>query len=149
MRGADEHDVFRLYTASTPSAVRLSAAVTLPQWAASREPVRGRTREFVLERAGGLAAWVMVARRAGRSMALFMVHPDHESEAEGLVDFALGELPDGRPVACLTQEHQTVLQRLLWQRDFEAEAHYDTLVRSMVAAVRDEKPRGAVTIAST
>ena len=146
---ADDHGVFRLYGACTPQETRLTSGMTFGQWAASRERIRGRSHEFVHEKNGEVRGWLKIIRRFGAGMMLVMVHPDDESTIAPMLDYGLERLSRQTRIFCLAQDHQTLLQSAMWQRGFEVESEYVTLVRSMVAPVRLKERPDAARIAST
>ena len=148
-RAPDEYNLFRLFTASTPSATRSALGITFGQWSSSRERSRGRSREFVLERDGQLTGWVKTARRFGKVQLTLMIHPGDETNLAALMDHGLSYLNKTNTVYSLVPEYQVLLQRLLFQRGYQAVSEYVILVRSMVARARGEKSRQAVTVAST
>ena len=142
---ADEYSIFLLYTACTPSDRRLSSGMTFGQWSASREKSRGRTREFVYLRDGEVRGWIRTVRGFRAGMVLLMVHPDDEASIDVLLDYGLERLPGQGEVFCLVSEHQSALIGNMWQRGFEVQSEYLTLVRSMVTPVLDEERKAGVT----
>jgi hypothetical protein len=62
---ADRHNVFRLYCRAVPEQVRRAEAATLHEWRAVLDSY-GCAREYVLESANGLAAWVGIGERECR-----------------------------------------------------------------------------------
>ena len=147
-RAADEYSLFRLYTASTPRGIRSTFGMTFGQWGSSRERSRGRSREFVLEIDGQIKGWVKTAHRFGVGQLITMVHPEEETSMAVLIDQGMSYLTRTGKVYCLVPEYQEFLQRLLFQRGYQAVSEYVTLVKSMVAPVRKEEAGQAVTIAS-
>jgi hypothetical protein len=145
---ADDHGVFRLYGACTPQEARLTSGMTFGQWSASRERTRGRSQEYVLERDGEVRGWLKTIRRFGDGMMLVMVHPEEEPAAAALIHHGLERLRAHARIFCLVQDHQTLVQNAMWQRGFEVESEYVTLVRSMVTPVRLKERRDAAETAS-
>lgn len=144
---ADDHGVFRLYGACTPQEARLTSGMTFGQWSASKERTTGRSQEYVLERDGEVRGWLKTIRRFGDGMMLVMVHPKEEPAA-ALIDYGLERLRAHARIFCLVQDHQTLVQNAMWQRGFEVESEYVTLVRSMVTPVRLKERRDAAKTAS-
>jgi hypothetical protein len=144
----DEHDLFRLYNASTPSEVRSMVGMTFDQWTASREQARGKPAEFVLDRDGAIRGWVQTSRWSRVGHLAAMVHPDDSTSLASLVDFGAERLREADSIYCLAPEYQVSLQRILSERGLEAVAEYVTLVKHV--AVRSKKEaRANVTVAST
>ena len=148
-RPSDDHDLFRLYNASTPSQSRFLIGVTFDQWLSSLEQSRGRAREHVFEEGSQVRGWVRTVRRSGAGTLQIMVHPDSDASLSALMDFGLTEVAGAKKVFCLVQEHEVLMQRLLVQRSFEVVGEYATLVVTMTVPSRDEKTRHAVTVAPT
>ena len=148
-RPADEYNLFRLYSASTPAKVRFAMGVTFGQWASSRERTRGRCREFVYEKDGQVRGWLGTVQRFGTGKLLLMVHPEDETNLASLIGYGVGRFTGTNTVYCIVPEYQVLLQRLLEQSGFEKVSRYVTLVRYMIAPVGLEKNRRAVTMAPT
>ena len=64
--------------------------MTLDQWTAGREQAAGRTEEFVWDAERGLAAWLCLDRRGDETTIEAVLHPDHSSRAQELVEGAAG-----------------------------------------------------------
>ena len=75
----DEHDLFRIYNASTPSRARLSLGMTVDQWRAAREPVGWRSREYICRQDDTTRGWVQITRRPPRPLS--DRHPVESSRA--------------------------------------------------------------------
>ena len=118
-RSSDEHDLFRLYNAATPSQSRFVIGVTFDQWMSSLEHSRGRSREHVFEEGSQVRGWVRTVQRSGAGTLQIMVHPDSETSLSALMDFGLTEVAGAKMVFCVVQEHEVLMQRLLSQRSFE------------------------------
>ncbi len=145
-RPGDEHDLFRLYHATTPPEVRCVAGMTLDQWRSSRERTGGRGREFVYEQDGLVKGWLSVARRGSAGQVSVVAH--HDKGPGPLLDYGLRLLGRARVVHCLVPEFQLALASALQQRGFEATAEYITLVKVMAVRAKKEDARATATIAS-
>ena len=147
-RPADEHGVFRLYSASTPTRVRSMVGLTLGLWAGARERHGRRTREMVSETDGTITAWVCVSRGAGAVLVEMMVHPSQEEYTGGLLEAGLARVRPGRTVYALVPEHQVLLRRLLEQNGYRQVRELAALARSMVVPVAEELAASAVSVPS-
>ena len=141
----DDHDLFRLYNAATPSEVRYAVGMTLEQWSSSIEAIKGDVHEFVLVREDSATGWLRISKRSGTGLIEAVVHPDDVSELSRLVDFGLNRLGAVKVVYCLVPEYQVDLQGVLKLRGFGEVADYVTLVKTMtVRASQTECFRAAV-----
>lgn len=141
----DDHDLFRLYNAATPSEVRYAVGMTLEQWSSSQEPIKGDLQEFVLVKEDAVRGSLRIGKRSGVGLIQATVHPDDSSEISHLVDFGLSQLGAVKTVYCLVPEFQVDLQNVLKLRGFGEVADYVTLVKTMtVRALQKECYRVAV-----
>ncbi len=145
-RPGDEHDLFRLYHATTPSDVRCVTGMTLDQWRSSRERTIARAREFVYKQDGVVKGWLSVARRGGVGQLSVVAH--HDKGPGPLVDHGLRLLERARVVHCLVPEFEVALTSALKERGFQATAEYITLVKVLAVRAKKEEARAPVTIAS-
>ena len=144
----DEHDLFRLYNASTPAEVRAAQGMTFDQWRSSRERGRG-SREFVAEGDKGLDAWLRAVQHRRSAVAELAVRAGRENRAGELLDFGLGLMNGVDNARFLLGRHQTDVQSLLSERGFEVQREFVTMASSMVATARETARRRAVNVVLT
>jgi hypothetical protein len=133
---ADEHGLFRLYSAAAPHQVRCAEGMTLQEWSQSRD--RDATRELVLEKGGDISAWLRI--RLGRTAGRFEIVGELGAEELGeLVNYGLAALKGRHPVYCLVAGFQEPLQRILGERGFYQVAAYSCLSKQL--AVRVHEPQ--------
>jgi len=133
---ADEHGLFRLYSAAAPHQVRCAEGMTLQEWSQSRD--RDATRELVLEKGGDISAWLRI--RLGRTAGRFEIVEELGAEELGeLVNYSLAALRGRHPVYCLVAGFQEQLQRILGERGFYQAAAYSCLSKQL--AVRVHEPQ--------
>ena len=147
-RPADDHAVFRLYSASTPARVRAMVGLTLGLWAGARERRARRTRELVRETDGEITAWVRVLGGAGAPLVEMVVHPGAEEYTGGLLEAGLARVRPGRTVHALVPEHQVLLRRLLEQKGYRQVRELTAMARSMVVPVAEDLAAEAVGVPS-
>ena len=134
----EEHDLFRLYNATTPSEVRYGIGMTIDQWQASRERPRGKLHEYVWRSEDHhVAGWILIARKGNEGYLSVTVHPDFESNTEALVDYALERLKGVKSLYAVVPEYQVALKRVLEERGFTATSDLVTLVKSTTISVTD------------
>ncbi|MBI2887665.1 MAG: hypothetical protein HYY02_10710 [Chloroflexi bacterium] len=134
----DEQGIFRLYHAAVPQGVRAVEGMTLREWNEVQDARFGRRREFVCLREDQLCAWLWVALGSECGQFQVLVHPGQEELLSPLVGFALSRLARKQTVLALVPEFQSGLQTTLVQEwDFEAGAHYHTLVRQLTVRVKE------------
>jgi hypothetical protein len=133
---ADEHALFRLYSASAPLQVRSAEGMTLQEWSDSRD--KEAHRELVQENAGEISAWLRI-RYSGASGRFEIFATPTSDDLPSLVDYALTVLKTRRPVYCLVPEYQQQLKRILEERGFYQAGAYACLSKQL--AVRVHEPR--------
>lgn len=133
----NDHELFRLYNAATPSEVRYAVGMTFDQWRASQERFGGTLREFVLPEEERVRAWLGVATRSGYGVLSAVAHPDHEHHLPDVVGFGLSNLTSTGTIYCLVPEYQVALQRVLTDNGFLPVSDYVTLVKTMTASARE------------
>jgi hypothetical protein len=133
---ADEHGLFRLYTAASPLQVRRAEGMTLQEWSQSRD--KDATRELVLEKNGEISAWLRI--RLGRTAGRFEIVTESGAEELGqMVNYSLAALKGRNPVYCLVSEFQQQLQHILEEQGFSRVASYACLSKQL--AVRVPEPQ--------
>ena len=133
---ADEHSLFRLYSAAAPHQVRCAEGMTLQEWSQIRD--KDATSELVLEKGGEISAWVRI--RLGRTAGRFEIVTDLGADELGqLVNHSLAVLKGRHPMYCLVPEYQQQLRRILEERGFYQVAAYSCLSKQL--AVRVHEPQ--------
>ena len=131
---ADEHGLFRLYSAAAPHQVRCAEGMTLQEWSQSRD--KDATRELVLEKGGEISAWLRL--RLGRTAGRFEIVTELGAEELGqLVNYSLAALRGRHPVYCLVPEFQQQLQRILEEQGFSRVESYACLSKQLAVRVRE------------
>jgi len=131
---ADEHSLFRLYSAASPLPVRCAEGMTLQEWSQSRDS--DATRELVLDKGGELSAWLRI--RLGLTAGRFEIVGELGAEELGaLVDYSLAALKDRHPIYCLVPGFQEQLRRILEERGFYQAAAYACLSKQLAVRVRE------------
>jgi len=133
---ADEHGLFRLYSAAAPHQVRCAEGMTLQEWSQSRD--KDATRELVLEKGGEISAWLRI--RLGRTAGRFEIVTELGAEELGqLVNYSLAALTGRHPICCLVPEFQEQLRRIIEEQGFSKVASYSCLSKQL--AVRVHEPQ--------
>jgi len=133
---ADEHSLFRLYSAAAPHQVRCAEGMTLQEWSQSRD--RDATKELVLEKGSEISAWLRI--RMGRTAGRFEIVGElGAGELGELVGYSLTALRGRHPIYCLISEFQQQLRRILEERGFYQAAAYSCLSKQL--AVRVHEPQ--------
>ena len=141
----DEHDLFRLYNAATPTSTRQAFGMTFGQWQASCEQLPGRCDEYVLEEDGAIKGWVRTVRRSGTGHLAATVHPDNEGRLSDLVEMGLRRLRRADSAYAMVPEYEPHLQRVLEFQGFIPVGQYVTSVKSTAVKV-EEKARATAAI---
>ena len=133
---ADEHGLFRLYSAATPLQVRCEEGMTLQEWQQGRD--RDASRELVFEGRGEISAWLRIRqnRTAGQFDIVTELGP---VELGQLVNYSLAMLKGRYPIYCLAPEFQQQLRRVLEEQGFYKVAAYACLSKQL--AVRVQEPQ--------
>ena len=110
---SDRHGVFRLYCRAVPEIVRRVEAPTQQEWRAVLDSY-DCNKEFVLDSAGSLEAWVGVGERESHVLI--------DSGVDGVVGFALDlvETQSGRHATLVVAEHQGSIERVATERGYTA-----------------------------
>ena len=143
----DEHDLFRLYNASTPSRARLSLGMTVDQWRAAREPVGWRSREYIYRQDDTTRGWVQITRRGRSAILTLMSHPSAADSIPALVTHAMSRSWGVKNWYVLVGDHQGRLGSLMRQRGFQEAARYVTMSRAITSPVTIAEASRAVRLA--
>lgn len=140
----DEHDLFRLYNASTPSRTRFALGMTLEQWRAARERGGWSSREYVYRKQDATQGWAQITRRGVSGIVTLMSHPGADDSIPALVSHGMSRAWGVRNWYCLVRDHQGGFETLLRQRGYQETARYVTLARAITSPVTIAQPGRAV-----
>ena len=143
----DEHDLFRLYNASTPSRARFALGMTADQWRAAREPAGWRSREYIYRHNDAAQGWAQVIRKGRSAILTLMTHPDAADSVPALVTHAMSRSRGVGNWYVLANGYQSRLQALMGQRGHWEVARYVTLARAITSPVTVAEAGRAVRIA--
>ena len=143
----DEHDLFRLYNASTPSRARFALGMTADQWRAARERAGWRSREYVFRQDGAARGWVQITRRGRSAILTLMSHPSADDSIPALVTHAMSRSWGVKNWYVLVGDHQGRLGSLMRQRGFQEAARYVTMSRAITSPVTIAEASRAVRLA--
>ena len=143
----DEHDLFRLYNASTPSRARFALGMTADQWRTAREPAGWRSREYVFRQDVAARGWVQVTRRGRSAILTLMSHPGADDSIPALVTHSMSRTWGVKNWYVLVGDHQGRLGSLMRQRGFQEAARYVTMARAVTSPVSIAEPSRAVRLA--
>ncbi len=147
VKPVDEHDLFRLYNASTPSRVRFALGMTADQWRAAREPAGWRSREYIYRRDDAAQGWAQVIRKGRSAILTLMSHPDAADSVPALVTHGISRSWAVGSWYVLASGHQSRLQALMGQRGHWEVARYVTMARAITSPVTVAEASRAVRIA--
>lgn len=137
-QSGDDHALFRLYNATTPSGVRSSFGLTLQQWKDAQEAPTRRTKEFVLEQDGEVKAWVRLDHSNSVTRVRLTVHGDWRGEQMSLVSFILKERGP-HALRWDVPEYQEDLRIILNHVGLEDLASYQVMIKPLTARVSERK----------
>ena len=143
----DEHDLFRLYNASTPSRARIAQGMTVDQWRAARERAGWSSREYVYRRDDATQGWARVTRRGRSAIVTLMSHPGADDGIAALVAHAMARSWGIKNWHCLVRDHQGRFDTLMRQRGFREIERYTTMARAITSPVSIAQPGIALRIA--
>lgn len=153
----DEHGLFRLYSACTPSEVRALEGMTLDQWRASQWSVSGwsisgRKRgvaEYVLEVDSQVVGWLRVVRRFGTADVTVMLHLERSGDdADHLLELGLSAVPIGKQVNMLVPEYQPAVASAAARAGLTIEGEMEVHIRATRATEKIFKEVGAYEVVS-
>ena len=142
----DEHDLFRLYNASTPSRARFALGMTADQWRAARERAGWRSREYIYRQDGAAMGWVQVTRRGRSAILTLMTHPGSDDSIPALVTQGMARAWGIKNWYVLARDHQSRLDALMKHRGFQEAARYVTMSRAITSPVTIAEASRAVRI---
>ena len=142
----DEHDLFRLYNASTPSRARFALGMTADQWRTAREPAGWRSREYVFRQDDAVQGWAQITRRGRSAILTLMSHPGAADSIPALVTHAMSRSLGVKNWYVLVRDHQGRFEALMKQRGFQEAARYVTMSRAITSPVTIAEASRAVRI---
>ena len=131
----DDHALYRIYNATTPSEVRETAGLTLQQWADAQEPRSKRTRELVVEEEG-IRAWVRLDSRRRYVRVRSMIDPLWRGDLRSLVALVLDQV-GSRGVLWEVPAYQESLRLTLERVGFQMSGTYRLMVNLLVAQIKE------------
>ena len=131
----DQHDLFRLYNASTPSRARFVLGMTADQWRVAREDAGWRSREYIYRQNDTTCGWVQVTRRGRSAIVSLMSHPHADDAIPALITHSMSRTWGVRNWYILAGDHQGRLESLMRQRGFNEVAGYATMARAITSPV--------------
>ena len=143
----DEHDLFRLYNASTPSRARFALGMTADQWRAARERAGWRSREYIYRQDGAAMGWVQVTRRGRSAILTLMTHPGSDDSIPALVTQGMSRAWGIKNWYVLARNYQGRLEALMKQRGFQEIVRYVNMARAITSPVTIAEASRAVRIA--
>ena len=143
----DEHDLFRLYNASTPSRARFALGMTLEQWRAARGRGGWSSREYLHRKQDAAQGWVQVTRRGRTGIVTLMSHPGAADAIPALISHGMSRAWGVKDWYCLVRTHQGTFEALLRARGFQEAARYVTFTRAITSPVTIAQPGRAERLA--
>ncbi|MEE8471379.1 MAG: hypothetical protein V3S51_08625 [Dehalococcoidia bacterium] len=133
---ADDHGLFRLYSAAVPLQVRTAEGMTFSEWCQSWE--RPAAREYVCEKEGDVSAWLRI-RFDGKAGQFDMVTTLEGTELAELVKSSLSLLKGRHPIYCVVPEFQLQVRHVLEEQGFHQVAEYSCLGKHRAIRVREPR----------
>ena len=136
---ADDHAIFRLYSASVPHKVRMALGLTLEEWIDSRERCSGKCREMVRERQGNIVASVRLTEDSHRRHLEIVSRPEESDAMEDLLDYDFDEYESGKKMEyAMVPDYQPPLRQLLNERGLENKSTHVVMVKFTTKRVGEE-----------
>ncbi|MBI2864210.1 MAG: hypothetical protein HYX94_06565 [Chloroflexi bacterium] len=138
---ADLLNVFHLYCASVPTAVRQAEAMTYEEWRETRDKASEsrRRKEILVEKRGQLISYVQTAELGRVGQLDLLSSAVGEEYLDAIAEHAFGFLTHKAVVVSLVPDYNSHLGRLLETYGFESFGDYASLVRQL--AVRMRRPK--------
>ena len=143
----DEHDLFRLYNASTPSRARFALGMTADQWRAAREPAGWRSREYICRQDDAARGWAQITRRGRSAILTLMSHPGADDPIPALVTHAMSRSWGVKNWYILARDNQGRFEALMRQRGYREITRYVTMSRAITSPVTIAEASRAVRLA--
>ncbi len=128
----DDYGLFQLFSASTPSSVRMVMGLTCDQWQDLQSLWPSDRQEWIAEHEGKIIGWLGLFQRRGHLEGKVMVHPKHPELIESLTRLALSRPGNQRWLAPNYQE--TVCDQLSY-RGLQEAARFTMLINTVAAPV--------------
>ena len=142
----DEHDLFRIYNASTPSRARFALGMTADQWRAAREPAGWRSREYIYRQDDTTRGWVQITRRGRSAIVTLLNHPGADDCIPGLVSHGMARAWGVKNWYILARDNQGRFEALMRQRGYREITRYVTMARAITSPVTIAEASRAVRI---
>ena len=143
----DEHDLFRLYNASTPSRARFALGMTADQWRAARERAGWRSREYICRQNDAARGWVHITRRGRSAILTLMSHPGADDCIPPLVTHGMSRAWGVKNWYILARDNQGRFEALMRQRGYREITRYVTMARAITSPVTIAEASRAVRLA--
>jgi hypothetical protein len=130
---ADEYQLFQLYNAAVPAAVRSAEVLTFQEWQQARSHAAA---ELVYEQEGCLLAWLQIIRGKGAAQFEIMTLLD-KANLRHLIEHSLALLNGQWPIFCLAPDFQQQLQGVLLERGFELVAEHYRMIKEIAAPAHE------------
>ncbi len=140
----DEHDLFRLYNASTPSRARFALGMTAEQWRAAQERAGWRSREYIYHKDDTLQGWIRITRSGRTATVTLMSHPNADDCIPALIAHGTARAWGVKQWYCLVRGHQDQFETHIKQRGFRELTQYVTMARTITSPVNIAQPARAV-----
>ena len=128
----DDYGLFQLFSASTPSSVRMIMGLTCDQWLDLQSLWPSNRQEWIAEHEGKIIGWLGLFNHHRHLEGKVMVHPNHPELIESLTRLALSRTGHQRWLAPNYQE--TVCDQLNYGGLQEA-ARFTMLINTVAAPV--------------
>ena len=138
---ADLHSLFQLYNRAVPQNVRAAEAVTLEEWAATRNPIGAHDPvQFVGEGEGGVVAWVRTAQRGPAATFDVLIDPSSPEQTSSVAAAVCALFAGGTGVRAFVPSYLESFAYELERRGFERGAEFALLARQLAKPVGELKP---------
>ena len=132
----DDHPLFQMYSATTPSEVRSASGLTLQQWSDAQEPEGRGSREVVVEQGGSIRIWVRLHARGQRVRVQTMIDPAWEGDPGDVAGFVLDQA-GSQTVLWEVPTYQESLRLTLDRVGFQVCNSYQVMVNSLAVRVKE------------
>ena len=137
----DRHHLFQLYNRAVPQNVRAAEAVTLEEWAATRNPIGAHDPvEFVAECEGEVVAWIRTEQRGPSATFDALVDPANLELSSAVAAAACTLFAGGTGIRAFVPSYLESFAYELERRGFERGAEFVLLARQLAKPVGELKP---------
>ena len=127
----DDYALFQLYCAATPQPVREAVGLTFDQWRDAQESYV-RRQSWVAKHNGKVSGWLGLTRYGRMTAGGVLAHPGSPELWTSLVGWSQSQRG---PQRWLVPDYQEMLAELLMRRRFREIAHYNVMIKTVVAPV--------------